>query len=107
MEEKKKNISVNWLSDRFDDDYCNMYKDIANDLIAINLSSLNYKEINSAFNINVNRKITFNNSLIKTALGNNSAFSFGASIAALSNNNVYPFVIPPDIIRYINEIKFS
>lgn len=103
MEEKKKNISVNWLSDRFDDDYCNMYKDIANDLIAINLSSLNYKEINSAFNIEVNRKITFNNSLIKTALGNNSAFSFGASIAALSNNIAYPFVIPPDIIRYINE----
>lgn len=102
MEGNNKIVSVKWQTERVEDKMFQIYRDIKNDLISINLSSFNYIDLNKTFDKEKNDKIQFNNYVIKTVLGNNSTFSVGATIAATRRAGGH-FVIPPDLIEYINQ----
>ena len=101
---EKKSISVNWYSDRVDDDIVKIFDYMKKDVASLSLGAYNENEINDLFDSYKSpEKITFENDIIKTLLGAKSNFSVGATIAALSLNNYDTFIIPPDLIDYINE----
>ena len=96
--------SIKWKSKIYDDDICNLYKNITDDILFLNISKFGFSELNGIFKDIKDYKITFNNSVIKTRLGNNSGFSISATIAATYRQSIGgAFIIPPDLIDYINE----
>lgn len=114
MSEETSSVSVNWITDRLDDDIVKNLEDLKYNLLGMLmpdlgknfnsiLSSRIPKELSSK-NIEekIERKILFDNSIIKTRNGSNSHFSPGATIAALAMH-YSEFVIPPDILAYIKE----
>lgn len=94
----KKVVNINWETDRFDDDVFTTVKDINNNMLSSVLSIFGSEELDNVFQHK--DEIRFDNSIIKTSLGAHSGFSAGATIAALAQR-YDPFVIPPDLIEYI------
>ena len=118
MSEETNSVSVNWITDRVDDDIVNNLEDLKYNLLGMFMSNLgnNFdsllsgiipKELsNKSTEEKIERKILFDNSIIKTKNGSNSHFSPGATIAALAMH-YSEFVIPKDILAYIKEYLSS
>ena len=114
MSEETSSVSVNWLTDRVDDDITKNLEDLKYNLLGMFMSDLgeNFDSILSgtipkelstkSIEEKIERKVIFDNSIIKNKNGNNSHFSPGATIAALAMH-YSEFVIPPDILSYIKE----
>ena len=95
-----KSINVNWVTDRFDDDVIYHLKDATTDLVSSAFSIFGYEILDQK--LKTHDKFSFQNSIIRTRLGNKSGLSFGATIALLARH-FGPFVIPEDIIEYIQD----
>lgn len=118
MSEETSSISVNWLTDRVDDDIVKNLEGLKYNLLGMFMSDMgeNFnsllsgiisKEIsNKDKEEKIEKKILFDNSIIKTRNGSNSHFSPGATIAALAMH-YSEFVIPKDILEYIKEYLSS
>lgn len=97
-----KTIGVEWLTDRYDDDLIRTYRKIMYDIMSSEFSVYGEDIIDKLFTLNDNTQLLINNSIIKTPLGVNSSMSVGGTIALLAKYNT-PFVIPPDLIKYIKD----
>lgn len=105
--EEEKTVDIKWLTDKFDYDLINHFEELKYNMLSMLLSE--YNEIDNILEYDsIESHIDFDNEIIKTRNNRNSKFSPGATIAALSQNAGYKeFVIPPDIIDWINETIIS
>ena len=99
---KRQQIGVEWITDKYDDEVIRFYLRSLYDILASEMSMFGDETLNEVLNFKEDNKQEIKNNIIKTKLGLPSQMSAAGTIAVLSQSNA-PFIIPPDLIEYIQD----
>lgn len=101
--DENKLYKLNWSSERKEDKLFQIFEEMKFDMIGMSLSSFGYDKLNEILNIK-KTNIRFSNKIYKTLTDNPSNLSVEATAVLMINYGMSgPFIIPPDLIRYMQE----
>ena len=101
MNDDEVKVNINWKTDKVDSDIAKNLEEMKYSLLAMLVSNISDMDEKLKFD-DIDTHIKYNNEIIHTSSGRNSNFSPGATIAALTRKKSPPFVIPDDIIEWMN-----